>query len=615
MGPGILRYADGGQFSTSGGTVTVPDNQTSHIMIDLQDNSIHAFPRSLHRGAVHIATVSAYGGSIISMDNINIPVIPKGRIEKTKRKLLRNNQIVRIALIGDSLTEGAGVQPFWRELVFDTAQLAKGLNITGLSHANMDNFAAGGQTSRYGAAIIGQAVSSDSSGPNYGNTAITYGAYAGARYLNPPVSLARSTLQTYQYDLAIVSWGANGGTNRLAFFENAVKELRKNGTEVILTSQNNMTTDLTFMYAESAIVAQMADAWGCEFADVWCYVREAELNGINCHSDTTHMNAAGHVMWAKAIRSVLNDRVQERESIDVTNVQRVITETDGTISTKFPNTCDVQFTPFNHSGTVTGGASTISTSNPALNFGGKTTANYVTRLTSGQFAWFAHAHAHAVDFLVGSESSFTADIKTENGGSTLGSISFTAPGNARIALVEGINIGAYTSVASPLPGYLNRGVQIVVTSGTCNLVGAVFHTWTTKEIPFSSIDYVGTWAEDTWSYSHPVSKYTDTDGDSLVFEFEGTGCQVLLSSKSAGGKVDVWLDGVQMYTQKDLYQGGTFLWPADLFPIAAATNHFDRGYGRHVVKIKLNGVNASAVVPATNNHRLQLLAAYVFDGR
>lgn len=614
FGKAKLRKTDGGYISFDGGIVNVPDNLTCEVMLDLFDNKLHALPRAIHRGAIHIATVVATNGKIVSVTQPNNFSVPKSRIEKTKRKLARANQKVKIALIGDSLTQGAGENPYWRFLLFSTANVSSGFNLSRLTDVQVDNYAVGSQTSRYEAAVVlGKSAGSNNSQSN--NTSITYGEYTGTRYFSSPKISGVSPLLTGQYDLAIVSLGANGGSNMLAFTENIVKELRLLGTEVIVTSSNFGRDTPTSLYDETATMSTMADVWGCEFADTWSYVKEASWNGQTVHVDSIHMSALGHLAWAEGIRSVLNDIKQEPERVELSNQSRIITELDSAISSKFPNAVDIVFNPFARTGTTNSGAVTTTTFNPAILFGGKDSSNYIQNLEVGQYVDFAHAHAHAVDILFDYSTAFTADILNQGGATVIKSIAFAGVHPSRIGLIEGVNIGTYGDASVGKPGYRNGGLRIKCTSGTMKVVGVVFHKWKSKEIPFKDIEFIGSWNEEAWTYSHPISKYTDTDTDWFTFDFVGTGAQLLFSNRDASGKIDVYLDGVKIYNQLDLYIGaGTYNKSVDIFPFASV-DQFDRGYGKHTVKVVFNGVNASAVASTTANRRVQLLAAYAFDAR
>lgn len=612
FGPGQLRKTDGTYLIFDGGSVKVPSNINCDIVLDLYDNKLHALPRSLHRGAVHIAHVETESGEVINVKQPDLFSIPTSRIEKTKRKIKRTGQIVRIGLIGDSLTQGAGELPYWRSLIFDPAQSAGGFNLSRLVDVTVDNYAVGSQTSRYGFAVSGRKVYTNNA--QFDNTAVTLADYTSSNFYNPPRAALASPINTTQYDLAVVSFGANGGTNYLAYLENIIKELRLNGTEVIITSSNYGRDTPIFLYDDTNLMRQIADVWGCEFADTWSYVKEAEWNGDVVHSDSIHMSAKGHKAWARSIRSVLNDIDQESENLNASNETRFMTQLSSGLYTKFPNACEIVYDPFAKTSTTVSGTVTSSFFNPAILFGGKDSTNYIQNLEVGQHAQYGHAHAHAVDILFDYSSAFTANITRNGDAIPVKTVSFSGTHASRVGLIEVAELGVWGDATTGKPGYRNGGIKIACTSGLMKIVGVVFHTWKNNEIRLKDIDFTGSWSEEAWIWNVPVTKYSDTDGDSLSFEFIGTGAQLLFSNRNSAGKIDVYLDGVKVIAGRDLYNASNGVASVDLFPFASQ-DRFNIGYGKHYVKVVLNGVNTGAVTPTATNRRLQFLGGYVFDSR
>lgn len=608
---GELKQYDGTLSVFSGGSVTLPDNSTNDIVLSLHNLSLQVLPRSLHTGAVRIATVTTMGGQITDVKQPSLFSLPKSRIEKTKKKLRRDYQQVRIALLGDSLTEGAGSGTYWMDLVFNSGQVAQGYNIDGLGHCTVDNFAIGSQTSHYGLAVLGKAVQSNKG--KYNSTQVTYQQYTGTKFNTTPITLKDSPVASGKYDLAFVGFGANGGTDNLTYVETIVKTLRDAGTEVIILTQNPSSTDNDYLKQQGEDYAKLADAYGCELCDTWAFVRAAKVAGQTTHADAVHMAQAGHIAYAKAVRSVINSLDQERYIQVERQKTRFMLPADSAKSRKYPNSAEIQFTPFETTGAP--GATSVTTVNKnlALLFGGKTTSNAVTTIATGQNAYFGHANPHSLDLLVDWSSPFTAEIYRQDGTVLLGTVT-SSYSLSRIACMEGVPIAGLGDMASTKPGYENTSIKIVVTSGTLKLVGVIFYSWKKKEIPISAIDFKGTWNEEAWSYSTPYSKYSDTNGDSMLFEYEGNGFELVLSNRTASGIIDVYVDGELVRPQVDLYTSGLYTYSLRYFP-ESASNYFDRDYSKHTVFVKLNGVNASAVAPASTNRRLALLNAYVFDAR
>lgn len=622
---GLSIVFDGGEITTAvgstifygGGTVTVPDNSVNYVMLDLYDKGLHVFPRAIHRGAVLIATVVSSNGRIKSIKQPQSVFIKGSRISKFKSSLKRKNRKLRVALIGDSLTQGAGGTPRWTDILFSVNQSSLGLNVVNAENIMIDNYAVGGQTAHFGAVQLGVGVRCATG--KYPNSSVSYGPRylnAYSDYLGIAANVKESDTRVFQYDLAIVNLGVNGGSDNYAFTENIIRELRNRGTEVIIGTSNFRTDNPDFYFTEGFHMSQLAEAYGCELVDVWSYVKEAANNGKITHADTIHMSTEGHMAWAKAMRSVLNDIDQVGDTFSNSNQNRIYISdtTTGTSSNgKFPNEVEVVFHPLHHTGTVSSvGGSTPKVNNPALQFGGKTPTDCSTTLTSGQSAWFGHGGAMSADVLYEMSTPFKADIYTQGGSTKVTSISNSTIQAGRVALAEAVGFGNMPNSSSI--GLVNQSIQVVVTEGTLNLVGMAFHTWKKKEIIFEEMVFSGTWGTENGGYSPSVWKYTDIDGDSVFFEFEGTGCTVLLNQQNAGGKIDVWVDGVQVQTGLDLYGTGKTIYPLNLFGIRDATS-YNRGYGNHNVRIKLNGVNASAVAPNAQNRRLAIYGVSAFDSR
>jgi hypothetical protein len=609
---GKLLLQDSTWFEFAGGQITIPNNVTSEIVIDLYKKELHALPRAIHSGCIHIASVTASSGAVTAIKKPASYVMPTSNIERTKRKMSVDRSYISIAVLGDSLSVPDGTGTPWTDLLFSATYAANGYNVNlATKELIIDNYAVGSQTSRYGLALLGEAYQTNE-GVQYGNAQIKYKQYTTPKYFESE-SCEKSPLANRQYDLAIVGFGMNGGTDKMAFLENIVRILRKQGTEVIIITQNNQTINETIMYDDGFDIKVIADVYGCDVADTWSFVREAQLNGLTVHADTTHMSADGHIAYAKALRSVFNDLQQGKSEYKNPNVNLYARLDNQQLATKFPKVAEILFDPYNHTGARIAGTVTDPKKNPAILFGGKTSSNYILELQAGEYAYFGHPHVAGVDLLCDWGTAFTADIKHNSGLTVLATVNNTFSGLNRVGLNESVPI-PLGSTSDGSPSYLNKGFRIDCVTGTLRLVGVVCYTFPNKEILPSEMEFIGTYAEEAWSYAHPYSKYSDTDGDSLIFKFKGIGCQLLFNGKSAAGKIDVWLDGKKIHTALDLYGASNSLYPLELWTnkTTDAYGLFDRGEDEHVVKIKLNGVNASAISPVATNRRLAFLAGYIF---
>lgn len=608
-----ITSMNGESIAFVGGVISVPDNSTSHIMLDLFDKSLHVLPRPSHRGAVLVAKVTAESGRIKEIKQPSTISVPSTRIPKFKSALASGVRTLRVALFGDSLTDGAGGNPRWTALIFDVLQSSLGYNLQNLDRVIVDNYAVGGQTSHFGVVQMGKGVQGVVG--KFPITNLTFSQSYLSAYgdmITLPANVKESDARLYQYDLAIINFGANGGSDSIAFIENMVRDLRNLGTEVILGTSNMQTTNPNFLYNEGFQLSRIAEAYGCEFADTWAYVREAQNQGKTTHSDSIHMSADGHLSWAKAIRSVINDLDQVGEVFTNSNQNRIYGSSISAYNGRFPNECEIVFRPHQTSGTVSGAGGSSKLKHPAINMGGKTTADSITILEVGQDAWFGHVGAFAVDILYEMSTTFTADVFVNSVPTKIATITSSQSVPGRVGLREAIGYDVMPSKNSAGP--VNNAVRIVVTQGTLKIVGTAFHTWKRREILFEEMNLSGIWGKEVGYYSPSATLYTDTVGDSVYFEFEGNGCCIQLNKRNAAGIVEVYFDGVLIDT-KDLYSTGYYAETYWLFPFSESGESYTRGYGKHTVKLKLKDANASAGTVGPKNRRLAIYGAYAIDSR
>ena len=146
------------------------------------------------------------------------------------------------------------------------------------------------------------------------------------------------------------------------------------------------------------------------------------------------------------------------------------------------------------------------------------------------------------------------EIKSQNNGTLIGtSGALTYTGN-RAGLIEGYQSPAFGD------GTKSQQITVTCTSGTAKIIGILWHTFKNRTLALNSASYNGTWSEeawDGWGYSH----YTDTTGDSMTFEYEGSSAILYLSRKSAGGIVNVYLNGDLVNADLDLYSAGSYHTP------------------------------------------------------
>lgn len=610
--------ATGVAISVSSSSITARASSTQYLVLDIGSKGLKLLDRAYHDGCIPLAKVVTGSSTVSSITRLWQGESPKTYIPRTISKLstAQTTNQVRIALLGDSLMEPAGSGTKWDALLFDTGQVASGYNITGAGYVQKDVYAVGGSTTAYGICLVGEG--SHPGDGAYANTALAVARAEGTKRFSPPkTNVGRSPLLTDPYDLAIIGYGANGGTFDLLLLENIVSALREVGTEVILVTSNYRSDNADFLKTRSDYLRKIAINHGCALVDTWMYVLEKSRAGYTVHADTVHMAADGHKAWAEALYGVLSPAFYPYSKPNVVSTGRAFGaqyESNSTEWIKYPNSCQIQFTPSSTDGTANQTTTaTTALLNPAILFGGKTSSTAVTTLANTKKASFAHPWATNVDLLVDGSSSFTAAIKTQSEGTTLATVSFTSSTTGRVEVVEGTGAGTYADVTDVFR--YNRGIQIVVTSGTCKLIGVIFHCDKMKELDLvREVTYTGTWSTEAWINSHPISYYTDTDGDYCTFDFEGTEAIAYLSSRGSSGKVDVFINGKKIISQQDLYiSGGSYLAPIRIPSAYSLTDYRNKNKGKNTVQIKLNGANGSSGSAGSGNRKLGLLAVHVFD--
>ena len=151
------------------------------------------------------------------------------------------------------------------------------------------------------------------------------------------------------------------------------------------------------------------------------------------------------------------------------------------------------------------------------------------------------------------------------------------------------------------------------TSGTLRLFGLLWHTYKNNLIPFKDLNTTGTWLEEIWSYNHDRQLYTDTIGDTVSFDFNGSGCMLYLSNKSAAGIVDIYLNGEIFMADLDLYT--TSLFVEQVYISNVESDFYDVTPTNNTVTVHLKGTNVSVVAPGLRNRRLGIVMVKEFDRR
>ena len=254
-----------------------------------------------------------------------------------------------------------------------------------------------------------------------------------------------------------------------------------------------------------------------------------------------------------------------------------------------------QFDPITHTGTA--GLSFYSTQKdlvvPAITIGNKTNANCVLKLTAGQSADYCCTFTSGMAILFSGRGVGDYEVTKQNGAITVSTGTTTAP--FLLVLKE---------IVTPQL-VLGEKYRIECTSGEIEIIGVMFYSGAVKQFAFNELNYIGTWDQVAGSYSAPT-RYTDTLNDYLEIPFDGNGIQVLLGNRPQSGIIDVYLDGVLVDADKDLYNTGGLIASLEYF----ADTDKKAKRGKHLLKIVYKGDNASVQATTATYHRLQYYASY-----
>lgn len=300
-----------GGFTFAGGTLTVVQNGTWFIGVDMYRYRLIALPRLGHRGWVPVAKVVAGASAITSIEQIT-PVLPDCRIPRAMAKL-RGGVALNVLVMGSSLAESTGTDK-WSGMLFASGSSVANYKVPGIG--TFSNVALGGTPNQYQLAQLG--IASSHSGNGFAEA-----GYPGTVNIARSVPNGRGMILN-DIDLVVLTCLANGGDYRLEIIEPIIRRLRQRNVEVILLTDNpqNPTSDYTTMsaaalYADGPAVMRIADHYGVELVDTAAFVFEQHLRyGSGIYSDTIHMSSAapagpataqpscGHEVYARAIRSV-----------------------------------------------------------------------------------------------------------------------------------------------------------------------------------------------------------------------------------------------------------------------------------------------------------------------
>lgn len=638
---GTLVWADGTTSSVPGRTVPTPASQTNYIMADLQDLTLHCYDYGWDEGSVLIATVVTGASSITSITQPSQFNVPPSSVSRFKAKLRTATATnVTVAMIGDSLTQGSGTGINWVPLVFSTAQSTNGYNIGNLTRVTYTNYAEGGTTSEYGMAVVGNYVSTSPQIDASALSVVQDAYHVDATFPTIP----QSPISKFPPDLTIVGYNVNQGTYNGQALENIVRSLKRLGGDVILLNENSNSNALTSNSAFLVTIRDIAKAYGCGMADSYSRVNEWNRAGTNTYSDSVHQNQLGWNAYAGAIRSILNDRIQDPGPIvGVPLPPRVVKGATSYDSDRMFEVANVVTTPVATSGTVTTLTSNIGANAVPKLFNVTTT----TLIQSGGYASYTFPFWSAVRIIVnrrdGGTNSFGGYLAFADSSGTarkIKDVSFTDSSGGALAnlLFWGVDIAdAQTiqttdypykagAVGSVRPAMLQNGsIRLYVTNGTASILGAIFYSPTWRPLQFREWERISATGADlttnSWNigtnlmFASQGARYqlqSATSGDQLRWSGDCIGLALSFQSSTASGRINLYADGtdvnggvLDMYTT-----GGFFPWLVNTFPDNGGSLASPSRW--HTFVIRANGANASAdAVPVLPRIRYALQRAYV----
>ncbi|EPX82108.1 SGNH/GDSL hydrolase family protein [Salipiger mucosus] len=601
-----------GDIEVPAASLALPASETVYVVVDAFTGAYRYLPRLLHDGCVPVARVTTNASRVTEISELPRS-LPASRIPRFLSKLehAKQDDQIRIATFGTSLTDGAGGGPRWPILMFDPDGDVTNTDyiLPNLSRIVWDEMATGGSNIELGMAFVAEATKP--LGDSLVNRAHHLMIGKASRHVSPPDSGPRlSDVISDPYDLAIVGYsGANAGTLEMHHLEVLIAGLRRAGTEVVIITENGRESNPTGYFENGLQMRRIADAMGCAFVDTDGYMYAGTLAGQAMYDDGVHQSTLGHEYYAEALSSVLAPKIRARGEVNP-DPRRSVGAPDAaqnSVWAKLGGHAHLQVDPVTTTGTrdQQGRYTTPLERIPSIVVGGKTETTWVTVLEAGEVAEFSHPHWSSVHMLFDPYFTFTAKLTRQNGTADLISYEHASVQVNRVLATEPYFPPYYTSYQRA-----DYSVQVECLTGTLKLVGMVFGTDYTREVPFGEITFNGTWATEAGRMSDPFTYYTDTDGDYLAFEFEGSACLLTLGRSPAGGLVDVYLDGQLYEAGVDLYDTAWRLTQYRVEPGAYGTPKQAR---RHVVQVRLNGANASAGTPSSPDRRLALYAAYALE--
>jgi hypothetical protein len=428
--------------------------------------------------------------------------------------------------------------------------------------------------------------------------------------------------------LAVIYDYFNGGSDNLLMIESVVRRLRADGTEVVLCVDNkprDTDPDNTLLY-ESFLA--IASTYGVAVADCQSYMEEQQAKGVNVYADVNHPNQAGCNAIAESVRGVLNQYALQQDTPPIVNPKGrgVPLVNYGYTNGVIPRTMDFQSEPV----TTTGSrvptdipiASHYYTRIPSVVLGRRTVSDCVLELEVGESAVFAHPFALGCDLIIETTNATTSiTMQNLSDGVTISTLN-PSPDTPAIKLFElatpAMIFGTSPRWSDPTgfenttSRFRNLAIRFTCAVGTARIIGVNWHTVPWEEVRRQNTRYFGSWFTD--SYMGLDVPSTDMVGAAYEFSFTGNACLLLFASHPNAGRVNVWIDGIQVFTNQQLRDsGGNYTRSLVVSPALSTWSSADAGFDTHHVRVQ--SVSATGGTPTVGSRLLMPIAAYSLDTR
>ena len=590
-------------------------------------------------GKKWIAQVVTGGSGVTSIKYLTQDrLAPPHRFEAIKQKIIGGTNMIKVAIIGDSISlPYPGYTTNWWQGLFTQSSWFTNLYFPHTATWYATNYAIGTQTPVMGMTMIGSEVESpvvggdNALGGNFGYADPYYSdlVSGGGSYTSPVLEGLP--------DLLIVGY-YNPTANFLPWLERIVQRARAKGIAVIVHDTNPDFNVSSTQYIERcAAIRQMADQHGAMYLSTWDMAYEYHVlqgNSPSMNADTgLHPNDTGSALIAKAMRSVLAPYAQRPERISASPIMANLPS--GTYSQyTWPWNMEIEFalSTFGNSGVYNtniayADVTQPNKANPAIIIGNRSTSTGALAVPAGSAVNCAHPCALCVFALVDGNAPFSWSLAM---GSTTVSTGTYGGSGGRPAIVELASVDTLRAIGSSAYNHgvsdywVNAGWKLSVTTNTAVIYGMVFGAPARIPIPMNVPEFIGAWDTTNtfagnWQNSGATNTYktnnlimaraTDNAGDYIRIPFVGAGIQVLVESGIVAGRYKIYLDGRQITTINgvtanplDAYLGAARFLPINVMaqPLATGDANFFSG-GSHVLKVVADSVGGSASGNAPTN--------------